>query len=197
MLIVWPFMLYVGIHFIRKYSSVVQPIGQLKSGTLIFSKTRNLLLIHLISRILFRDPLFVYDLGSAVGDVVWAPYSSTVFAACTADGKVYVFDLNVNKYEPLSEQIVVQKKRTKLTHIAFNQRYPILLAGDDRGNVTSLKLSPNLRKKPKAKKGQEATNEGPEFEMAKLEKILATIRDPDDARSKTTMQPTTTPANTS
>ncbi|CAF4656330.1 unnamed protein product, partial [Rotaria magnacalcarata] len=67
------------------------------------------------------DPLFVYDLGSPVGDVIWAPYSSTVFAACTADGKVYVFDLNVNKYEPLCEQMVVQKKRTKLTHITFNQ----------------------------------------------------------------------------
>jgi dynein intermediate chain 1 len=141
--------------------------------------------------------LFVYDLGSAVGDVVWAPYSSTVFAACTADGKVYVFDLNVNKYEPLAEQMVVQKKRTKLTHIAFNQRYPILLAGDDRGNVTSLKLSPNLRKKPKTKKGQEAANEGPEAEMAKLEKVLATIRDPDDARTKTIAQATPAAATTS
>jgi hypothetical protein len=39
MLIVWLFMPYVGIHFIRKSSSVVQLIGQLKFGTLIFSKT--------------------------------------------------------------------------------------------------------------------------------------------------------------
>ncbi|CAF1585827.1 unnamed protein product [Rotaria magnacalcarata] len=129
----------------------------------------------------FKDPLFVYDLGSAVGDVAWAPYSATVFAACTADGKVFVFDLNVNKYEPLAEQIIVQKKRTKLTHIAFNQHFPIILAGDDRGNITSVKLSPNLRKKPKAKKGQEIPD-GPEAEIAKLDKILALIRDPDDIR---------------
>ncbi|CAF3422901.1 unnamed protein product [Rotaria socialis] len=135
----------------------------------------------------YQEPLFVYDLGSPVGDVVWAPYSSTVFAACTADGKVYVFDLNVNKYEPLCEQMVVQKKRTKLTHITFNQHYPILLAGDDRGNVTSLKLSPNLRKRPKAKKGQEIID-GPEAEVAKLEKILSLIRDPDDVRNKSTAQ---------
>ena len=120
-----------------------------------------------------------------MGDVVWAPYSSTVFAACTADGKVYVFDLNINKYEALSEQIVVQKKRTKLTHIAFNQHYPILLAGDDRGNVTSLKLSPNLRKKPKVKKGQEAPDPI-DAENSKLEKLLALIRDPDEARNKAT-----------
>ena len=89
--------------------------------------------------------MFTYDLGSAVGDAAWAPYSSTVFAAVTADGKVFVFDLNINKYEPICEQTVVQKKKTKLTHIAFNLTYPILIVGDDRGNVTSLKLSPNLR----------------------------------------------------
>jgi len=35
-----------------------------------------------------REPVFTFDLGSAVGDVAWAPYSSTVFAAVTADGKV-------------------------------------------------------------------------------------------------------------
>ena len=156
----------------------------------IFSLPRNS-----FSRLFFRDPLFVYDLGSAVGDVVWAPYSSTVFAACTADGKVYVYDLNVNKYEPLAEQMVVQKKRTKLTHIAFNSRYPILLAGDDRGNITSLKLSPNLRKKPKVKKGQEAPD-GTEAEITKLDKILAQIRDPDDARTKTVPTQGTTNAAT-
>ncbi|CAF0743555.1 unnamed protein product [Brachionus calyciflorus] len=125
-----------------------------------------------------KDPLFTYDLGSAVGDAAWAPYSSTVFAAVTADGKVFVFDLNVNKYEPICEQVVVQKKKTKLTHIAFNPNYPIIIVGDDRGNVTSLKLSPNLRKKPKEKKGQEAPK-GPEYEIPKLEKILALVRDPE------------------
>lgn len=32
--------------------------------------------------------MFIYDLNAAVGDVAWAPYSSTVFAAVTTDGKV-------------------------------------------------------------------------------------------------------------
>ena len=37
----------------------------------------------------FRNQaMFTFDLNSAVGDVAWAPYSSTVFAAVTADGKV-------------------------------------------------------------------------------------------------------------
>ena len=43
-----------------------------------------------------------------------------------------------------------------------------------------MKLSPNLRKKPKEKKGQEAPK-GPEYEIPKLEKILALVRDPETA----------------
>ncbi|MGH0191330.1 UNVERIFIED_CONTAM: hypothetical protein FKN15_060301 [Acipenser sinensis] len=35
-----------------------------------------------------RTPMFTFDLNAAVGDVAWAPYSSTVFAAVTTDGKV-------------------------------------------------------------------------------------------------------------
>ena len=34
--------------------------------------------------------MFTFDLGSSVGDVAWAPYSATVFAAVTADGKVNI-----------------------------------------------------------------------------------------------------------
>jgi dynein intermediate chain 1 len=112
------------------------------------------------------NPVCSFDLGNAVGDVSWAPYSSTVFAAVTSDGKVmdmthstaslihmfsvsccdkvHVFDLAENKHEPLCEQKVV--KRAKLTHVSFNQRDPILIVGDDRGGVNSMKLSPNLRK---------------------------------------------------
>lgn len=90
------------------------------------------------------NPVLSFDLGNAVGDVAWAPYSSTVFAAVTSDGKVHVFDLSKNKHEPLCEQKVV--KRSKLTHVCFNQRDYIVIVGDDRGGVNSLKLSPNLRK---------------------------------------------------
>lgn len=35
-------------------------------------------------------PILSFDLGNAVGDVAWAPYSSTVFAAVTSDGKVSI-----------------------------------------------------------------------------------------------------------
>ncbi|XP_069138645.1 dynein intermediate chain 2, ciliary-like isoform X3 [Argopecten irradians] len=127
-----------------------------------------------------RKPLFHFDLNNSVGDVAWAPYSSTVFAAVTADGKVFVYDLNVNKYEPLCEQMVAVKKKTKLTHIEFNPVYPIIIVGDDRGNVTSLKLSPNLKKMPKEKKGQPAMDPAQReaLEQAKLDKLLNMVRDP-------------------
>jgi dynein intermediate chain 1, axonemal len=36
----------------------------------------------------YPNPILSFDLGNAVGDVAWAPYSSTVFAAVTSDGKV-------------------------------------------------------------------------------------------------------------
>ena len=72
----------------------------------------------------YSEPLLMYDLGSQVrchwshyrhvtcdwsilqvGDVAWAPYSSTVFAAVTIDGRAVVFDLSVNKYNPICNQV--------------------------------------------------------------------------------------------
>ena len=48
--------------------------------------------------------MFTYDLNSVVGDMAWSPYSATVFAAVTADGKAHIFDLSINKYEPICVQ---------------------------------------------------------------------------------------------
>ncbi len=92
----------------------------------------------------FAKPAMSFDLNSAVGDVAWSPLSTTTFAAVTSDGKVHVYDLHENKHEPMCEQKIVRK--AKLTKIAFNPVHPVILVGDDRGCVTSLKLSPNLRK---------------------------------------------------
>lgn len=97
-------------------------------------------------------PLLTFDLGDCVGDVAWAPYSSTVFAAVTASGRVAVFDLNQNKTEPLCVQTVV--KNAQLTHVVFNKVEPVILVGDSRGSVLTLKLSPNLRKIMKPGKGE-------------------------------------------
>lgn len=37
-------------------------------------------------------------------------------------------------------------KSARLTKLAFNGKHPVMLVGDSKGNVTCLKLSPNLRK---------------------------------------------------
>ncbi|KAJ1559418.1 hypothetical protein HK096_000623, partial [Nowakowskiella sp. JEL0078] len=110
-----------------------------------------------------KQPVMTFDLNSAVGDVAWAPYSSTVFAAVTAEGKVFVFDLEVNKYQPICEQQVVRK--SKLTHIAFNPYEPILLVGDEKGTVMGLKLSPNLRRLPGGSKYLEKQEQADRLEQ--------------------------------
>ncbi|KAH9597109.1 WD40 repeat [Trypanosoma melophagium] len=98
------------------------------------------------------QPLLTFDVGDCVGDIAWAPYSSTVFAAVTSNGKVFVFDLNKNKREPLCTQTVV--KNAKLTHVVFHKQDPVVFVGDSRGSVLILKLSPNLRTLCKPKKGE-------------------------------------------
>ena len=88
--------------------------------------------------------MLTFDIANVVGDVVWSPFSSTIFTAIASDGKVHVFDLNENKHDPLCTQRIV--KRAKLTKVRFNSQDYIIVVGDDKGGVNSLKLSPNLRK---------------------------------------------------
>ena len=84
------------------------------------------------------------------------PTASSTLAA----PQVHVFDIGANKHEPMCEQKIV--KKAKLTKVAFNRRHPILLVGDDHGCITSVKLSPNLRKK----------SQSAEEEMEKLNKLM-------------------------
>lgn len=122
--------------------------------------------------------LLHFDLGNAVGDVCWSPYSSTVFAAVTTDGRVHVFDLAQNKREPLCCQKIVRKAR--LTRASFNSKEYILIVGDDRGVVHSLKLSPNLRKlcfaedETKDEEGEKEL-ENEVVQRMKMMKLLASI----------------------
>ena len=89
------------------------------------------------------SPWLYLDLGNAVGDVSWSPYSSIIFSAVTSDGKIHLYDLCENKHDPLCVQKVV--KRARLSKVWFNSKEFILIVGDDKGGVNSLKLSPNLR----------------------------------------------------
>ncbi|XP_033219979.1 dynein intermediate chain 2, ciliary isoform X2 [Belonocnema kinseyi] len=123
------------------------------------------------------EPLFMFDLGIPIGDVQWAPYSSTVVACVLNDGKVTVFDLNVNKYRPICSQSIVSKKKNKLTRLAFNNVLPFIIVGDDKGTVHTLKLSPNLRVKVKPTKKQLNLSHT-ELEIMKLDRLLSFVREP-------------------
>ena len=65
----------------------------------------------------------------------------------------------------MCEQPVV--KKAKLTHISFNPFEPILLVGDEKGQMISLKLSPNLRNKKQ---------QGGEDEAEKLQSVINAVK---------------------
>ena len=74
----------------------------------------------------------MFDLDSQVGDVAWAPYSSTIFSAVTLDGRVHVFDLKMDLYYAICSQKVVTNKYVGLNHVSFNDQDPIVIVGDSR-----------------------------------------------------------------
>jgi len=116
-------------------------------------------------------PIKSFDLGNSVGDVTWAPYSSTVFAAVTSEGKLYVYDLDQNKHTHLCEQNTT--KKAKALHVAFNYSDPIILVGDDKGGVISFKLSTSLYKGPVQPGEDDVGKTVKDMEIAKMEKFLA------------------------
>ena len=83
--------------------------------------------------LIFRVPLFIFDLEAQVGDIAWAPYSSTIFACVTVDGKAHVFDILVDKYSAIcSQQIVPRRPCGRLNHIAFSANSPVIIVGDNK-----------------------------------------------------------------
>ena len=56
--------------------------------------------------------------------------------------KIYVYDLSIDKYSKLAEQRPL--KNPKYTNLAFNNRDPVILMGDNLGGVTLIKLNPAL-----------------------------------------------------
>lgn len=116
-------------------------------------------------------PIMTFDLGCAVGDVEWAPYSSTVFAAVTSAGNLYVYDLKQEKHHHLCEHPAM--KKAKALHVSFNKEDPIILVGDERGGVNSFKLSKSLTKGPLVPvKEEDANKTSVDLECRKMEEFL-------------------------
>lgn len=116
-----------------------------------------------------KRPIKSFDLGNSVGDIAWAPYSSTVFAAVTSEGRLYVYDLNQQKHTYLCDQATT--KRAKALHVAFNYIDPIVLVGDERGGVISFKLSNSLQQGP-VEPEEDSGKTVKDMEIAKMDKFL-------------------------
>jgi len=64
-----------------------------------------------------RQAILSFDLAQAIGDVAWAPYSSTTFAAITSEGAggstsgvVHLYDLHVDRNNRICEQKVSSER---------------------------------------------------------------------------------------
>ena len=116
------------------------------------------------------------ELPIAFNSVPQKHYLHSPFSSFLSLRQVHVFDLAENKHEPLCEQKVV--KRAKLTHVCFNYNEPIIIVGDDRGGVNSLKLSPNLRKihEPRGEDGEVLPHDKIQLQVEKMEKLLSGSR---------------------
>jgi len=117
-----------------------------------------------------------FDLGCAVGDIDWAPYSSTIFAAVSSSGQLYLYDLHQEKHHHLCEQSAM--KKAKGLHVSFNPVDKIIVVGDDRGGVTSFILPSSLKKgpmQPDPKNDETHVGKTPEMlEIKKMDDFLST-----------------------
>lgn len=101
----------------------------------------------------FKNPIMSFDLGQAMVDVIWSPFSSSVFVALSLE-KTYVYDMRVDRHSRIAENKPV---RSRCSNLSFNWKNPILLIGDSHGGVNSFKLSSNLAT------GMEKDDYTPEF----------------------------------
>ena len=98
----------------------------------------------------------------------------------TSDGKVFVYDMHFDKYQPICVQSVVSKRKAKLNHISFNPSHPIIVVGNSIGEVHSLKLSPNLRRQSKEVKIATISKDFTKaayLEVKKLDDLLEQVRE--------------------
>nr|CAG4639646.1 EOG090X0HBC [Daphnia magna]SVE83402.1 EOG090X0HBC [Daphnia magna] len=98
--------------------------------------------------------------------------NSTAFACMSSNGKVLIYDLNICLHKPLCSQRITPQRRAQPTILSFAPFHPVILVGDDKGHVTCLKLSPNLRKVSRVPESSRTI----EVEMDKLERVITLMK---------------------
>jgi dynein intermediate chain 1 len=87
-------------------------------------------------------PLMTYDMQSAIGDLAWSPWCSTIFATVNVSGDIKFFDINRARRTPLEPK---RYKDIPINHIAFNKSEFVFITGNDKGKVNLWKMAEPLR----------------------------------------------------
>eukprot|EP01006_Ploeotia_vitrea_P028956 TRINITY_DN61585_c0_g1_i1.p1 TRINITY_DN61585_c0_g1~~TRINITY_DN61585_c0_g1_i1.p1 ORF type:complete len:854 (+),score=67.85 TRINITY_DN61585_c0_g1_i1:36-2597(+) len=110
------------------------------------------------------EPMLTFQsVPDAVHDVAWSPTVSTVFGAITATGRIDIWDL----VDPLEPKTYLELDGRSLNCLAFaNQASAVMVTGDNKGDVTVIKLKGEQFERPEGPEGQ------PEQQEEKLLKYL-------------------------
>eukprot|EP00002_Diphylleia_rotans_P031932 TRINITY_DN6660_c0_g1_i3.p1 TRINITY_DN6660_c0_g1~~TRINITY_DN6660_c0_g1_i3.p1 ORF type:complete len:353 (+),score=64.46 TRINITY_DN6660_c0_g1_i3:171-1229(+) len=72
-----------------------------------------------------------------VSDLSWSPFSSTVFCCVTGDGRLDIWDLHISQHDPL---VTLREDGQKFSCALFSQNSPVVVIGNNLGDVTVYKL---------------------------------------------------------
>ena len=81
-----------------------------------------------------------FDLRQAMVDVAWSPFKSTVFIALSLN-KTYAYNLDQDRHTRIGE---IKPINCDMTNLAMNNKDPIFLVGDNKGNTIVIKMSQAL-----------------------------------------------------
>jgi dynein intermediate chain 1 len=97
-------------------------------------------------------PLIIFDVQSAVGDISWSPWCSTIFAAVTVQGDIKFFDLNRNRKGAINDK---KFSEIPINHISFNKFEYVFLTGNEKGKVRLWRMAETLYQTPDKKEEEE------------------------------------------
>lgn len=85
-----------------------------------------------------EEPVLTFQSGSAaISDMSWSPTNSTVFASTSTDGRVEVWDVEVNTMKPI---LTYSSPSVKFSSLLFGSASPVLVAGGSDGAVCVFRL---------------------------------------------------------
>ncbi|KAL8430589.1 hypothetical protein Efla_000534 [Eimeria flavescens] len=119
-----------------------------------------------------HQSIAIFDYGTPVCDVAWAPYNSTQFAALTTSGMLHLHDLCENRRLPILSQKVCAD--VACARLCFNSKWFVLAVAETGGKVTILKLPQKVMTTPE-KPADAAALTHEKWQAGRLDEILMLI----------------------